>query len=124
MKNAAAMADELVKCGFDLVSGGTDNHLALLDLRNIGVTGKELEKRLDAVNITANKNAVPFDTTSPMITSGIRLGSPAVTTRGFTEEDMRVVARCIWAAATEFEATQEQVLADVATLCAKHPLYN
>ena len=124
VKNAAAMADELVKCGFDLVSGGTDNHLALLDLRNIGVTGKELEKRLDAVNITANKNAVPFDTTSPMITSGIRLGSPAVTTRGFTEEDMRVVARCIWAAATEFEATQEQVLADVATLCAKHPLYN
>ncbi len=123
LKNAKAMAEELMAQGFDLVSGGTDNHLMLVDLRKAGVTGKELERRLDEVNITVNKNAIPNDPEKPFVTSGIRVGTPAATTRGFREEDMRIVARLIWQAATEFEARAQDIRAQVAQLTEKYPLY-
>jgi glycine/serine hydroxymethyltransferase len=96
VKNAAALADALMKQGFDLVSGGTDNHLMLIDLRSVGITGKEMQHRLDEVRITANKNAIPNDPQSPFVTSGIRVGTPAVTTRGLKEEDMGKVAELIY----------------------------
>jgi len=121
--NAAALADGLMKRGFDLVSGGTDNHLMLVDLQSMGVTGKETEKLLDAVNITCNKNSIPNDPTSPFVTSGIRLGSAAVTTRGFTAEDMDVVAEAIHLAVTKKEAAFEEVKALVKGLTDQHPLY-
>ena len=121
--NASALANGLMNRGFKLVSGGTDNHLMLVDLQNLGITGKELEHNLDEVYITANKNAVPNDPQSPFITSGVRLGTPAVTTRGFTTEDMDVVAECIWKVASDFEASKEEVRGMVKVLCAKHPLY-
>ena len=121
--NAAALADGLLKRGFDLVSGGTDNHLMLVDLQSMGVTGKETEKLLDAVNITCNKNSIPNDPTSPFVTSGIRLGSAAVTTRGFTAEDMDVVAEAIHLAVTKKEAAFEEVKSLVKSLTDKHPLY-
>ena len=121
--NASALASGLMNRGFKLVSGGTDNHLMLVDLQNLGITGKELEHNLDEVYITANKNAVPNDPQSPFITSGVRLGTPAVTTRGFTTEDMDVVAECIWKVASDFEASKEEVRGMVKVLCAKHPLY-
>ena len=123
VKNAAALADELKKEGFKIVSGGTDNHLILLDLRNFGITGKELEKKLDEVYITVNKNAIPNDPESPFVTSGIRIGTPAVTTRGFKEEDMRVVARMIKLAATDFENSADYIRAEITKLCEKYPLY-
>ncbi|MBE6686905.1 MAG: serine hydroxymethyltransferase [Ruminococcaceae bacterium] len=123
VKNAAAFADELKKEGFDLVSGGTDNHLILLDLRNFGITGKELEKKLDEVYITVNKNAIPNDPESPFITSGIRLGTAAVTTRGFKEEDMRVVAKMIKLAATDFDNSADLIRETITGLCKKYPLY-
>ena len=123
VSNAAALADELLSEGFDLVSGGTDNHLMLVDLRPMNITGKELEHRLDEVYITANKNAIPNDPQSPFITSGIRLGTPAVTTRGFTEEDMRETAHLIKLAATDFEASADEIRSRVTALCEKHPLY-
>ena len=109
--------------GFDLVSGGTDNHLMLLDLRSTGITGKELEKKLDEVYITANKNAIPNDPQSPFITSGVRLGTPAVTTRGMVPADMDIIAQCIHLTATDFEASKEKVRAMVEELCARYPLY-
>lgn len=121
--NAAALADGLMKRGFELVSGGTDNHLMLVDLQSMGVTGKETEKLLDAVNITCNKNSIPNDPTSPFVTSGIRLGSAAVTTRGFTAEDMDVVAEAIHLAVTKKEAAVDEVKALVKGLTDKHPLY-
>ena len=121
--NASALANGLMNRGFKLVSGGTDNHLMLVDLQNLGITGKELEHNLDEVYITANKNAVPNDPQSPFITSGVRLGTPAVTTRGFTTEDMDVVAECIWKVASDFEASKEEVRGMVEALCAKYPLY-
>lgn len=121
--NAAALADCLMKRGFELVSGGTDNHLMLVDLQSMGVTGKETEKLLDAVNITCNKNSIPNDPTSPFVTSGIRLGSAAVTTRGFTAEDMDVVAEAIHLAVTKKEAAVDEVKALVKGLTDKHPLY-
>lgn len=121
--NAAALANGLTKRGFDLVSGGTDNHLMLVDLQSMGVTGKETEKLLDAVNITCNKNSIPNDPTSPFVTSGIRLGSAAVTTRGFTAEDMDVVAEAIHLAVTKKEAAFDEVKALVKGLTDKHPLY-
>ena len=125
LKNSAALADGLMKRGMKLVSGGTDNHLALIDLRDMGeLTGKELEKRLDAVRITANKNKVPGDPRSPFQTSGLRVGSPAVTSRGFTEGDMDKVAEFIVLAATDFEAKAEEIRAGVAELTEKHPIYN
>ena len=123
VKNAAALAQGLMDEGFDLVSGGTDNHLMLVDLRKAHVTGKEMEHRLDAVNITVNKNAIPGDPEKPFVTSGIRVGTPAVTTRGFKEEDMRVIASLIWQAATDFDAKADAIRAQVAELTAKYPLY-
>ena len=124
VKNAAALADGLVKRGMKLVSGGTDNHLALVDLREMGdLTGKELERRLDEVRITVNKNKVPGDPRSPFQTSGIRVGSPAVTSRGFTEADMDQVAEYIALAATDFEASKDKIVAGVAELTAAHPIY-
>ena len=124
VKNVAALADGLVKRGMKLVSGGTDNHLALVDLREMGdLTGKELERRLDEVRITVNKNKVPGDPRSPFQTSGIRVGSPAVTSRGFTEADMDQVAEYIALAATDFEASKDKILAGVAELTAAHPIY-
>ncbi len=123
VKNAAAMADEFTKCGVRLVSGGTDNHLMLVDLRDKNMTGKELEKMLDEVNITVNKNTIPFEETSPFITSGVRIGTPSITSRGFTEEDARKVARLISAIIDRREAAFDEVRAEVGKLCEKHPLY-
>ncbi len=123
VKNAAAMADEFKKCGVRLVSGGTDNHLMLVDLRDKDMTGKELEKMLDEVNITVNKNTIPFEETSPFITSGIRIGTPSITSRGFKEEDARLVARLISKIIAEKENAYEYVRAEVKKLCENHPLY-
>lgn len=124
VKNAAAFADGLSKQGFNMVSGGTDNHLILLDLRNFGITGKELEKRLDAVHITANKNAIPNDPESPFVTSGIRLGTPAATTRGLKEDDFVTLARLIrLAVGDDFEEKADYIRSEVALLCKKYPLY-
>ncbi len=123
VKNAKALADGLMEEGFDLVSGGTDNHLALVDLRKAGVTGKEMERRLDEVNITVNKNAIPNDPEKPFVTSGIRVGTPAATTRGFQEADMREIAAIIWAAATDFDGRQAALRDRVAALTAKYPMY-
>lgn len=123
VKNAAAMADEFTKCGVRLVSGGTDNHLMLVDLRNKNMTGKELEKMLDEVNITVNKNTIPFEETSPFVTSGIRIGTPSITSRGFVEEDARVIARLITKIIEEKEAAFDYVRAEVKKLCEKYPLY-
>ena len=121
--NARALADGLVRRGFHLVSGGTDNHLMLVDLQNMNVTGKALEKRLDKVYITVNKNAVPNDPQSPFITSGIRIGTPAVTTRGLNCEDMDRIAEFIYLTATDFENSADQVRVGVEELCGKYPLY-
>ncbi len=124
VKNSAALAEGLVKRGMKLVSGGTDNHLSLIDLRDMDdLTGKELERRLDEVRITANKNKVPGDPRSPFQTSGLRVGSPAVTSRGFVEADMDKVAEYIMLAATNYEAKAEYIRAGVAELTAKHPIY-
>ena len=122
LSNSKALADALLGYGFDLVSGGSDNHLILVDLRTFNVTGKEMEKKLDEVRITANKNAIPNDPQSPFITSGVRLGTPAVTSRGFDEDDMRVVAECIYNVASG-NGTKENILAKVDALCKKHPIY-
>ena len=121
--NCRALAEGLIKRGIDLVSGGTDNHLCLLDLRSIGITGKELEHRLDEVNITTNKNAIPNDPQKPFVTSGVRLGSAAVTTRGLKEEDMDKIAELIFLAATDFEAKKDYIIAEVDAICKKYPLY-
>ena len=121
IKNAKALSEALLALGFNLVSGGTDNHLMLIDLRNKGITGKELETRLDDVGITVNKNAVPFDTEKPSITSGIRIGTPAVTTRGFKEEDMREIAKLIDLVVKN--ESLEDVKQRVHKLCSKYPLY-
>ncbi|MBR4879572.1 MAG: serine hydroxymethyltransferase [Clostridia bacterium] len=122
VKNCAALAEALMEKGFKLVSNGTDNHLMLLDLRNFDITGKELEKRLDEVYITVNKNSIPNDPQSPFTTSGIRIGTAAVTSRGFVEEDMKVIADCIYRTVTDFE-NADSIRADVEKLCAKYPLY-
>lgn len=124
VKNAKVLAEELIKYGFNVLTGGTDNHLILLDLRNKGITGKELEERLDNVGITVNKNAVPFDTEKKTITSGIRLGTPALTTRGFKEEDMKKVADLIRIMALPYYKEYEEfVKIKVGELCKAHPLY-
>jgi glycine hydroxymethyltransferase len=124
VKNSAALADGLTRRGMKLVSGGTDNHLSLIDLRDLGdLTGKELERRLDEVRITANKNKVPGDPRSPFQTSGLRVGSPAVTSRGFVEADMDQVAEYIALAATDFEAKAEYIRTGVEALTAKYPIY-
>ena len=121
--NAQALAKALVSKGYALISGGTDNHLMLVDLRGFEVTGKELEKRLDEVYITVNKNAIPNDPQSPFVTSGIRIGTPAVTTRGLQPEDMEIIADCIYKVTTDFEGAAEAVRAQVEALCARYPLY-
>ena len=123
VKNAAALADALMAEGFNLVSGGTDNHLMLVDLQNFGITGKELEHRLDEVRITLNKNAVPNDPQSPFITSGVRIGTPAVTSRGFKEEEMKLIAGWIKRVVVDFENSREDILKEVAALCEKFPIY-
>ena len=120
--NCRTFANSMMKNGFNLVSGGTDNHLMLVDLRNMGITGKELEKRLDEVYITANKNAIPGDPESPFVTSGVRLGTAAVTSRGFTPEDMEEVADLILMTVKEFDKADE-IRARVEKLCSAHPLY-
>ena len=124
LKNAAALADGLLAEGFDLVSGGTDNHLILIDLRSMGLTGKEMERRLDEVHITANKNAIPFDPEKPFVTSGIRVGTPAVTTRGLVETDMKKIAHLMALTAKDFDAKADAIRAEVAALCAKYPLFD
>lgn len=121
--NAKALAEALMEKGFNLVSGGTDNHLMLVDLQNMSLTGKELEKRLDEVYITVNKNAVPNDPQSPFITSGIRIGTPAVTSRGMNTGDMKKIAEYIYLTAADFENSADKIRAGVTELCAKYPLY-
>ena len=124
LANAKAMSEKFVELGINLVSGGTDNHLMLLDLSGLDVTGKELENMLDQVNITLNKNAVPFDQRSPFITSGVRIGTPSVTSRGFDEDDCRKIAELITMIIREKEGAFDKVREEVAKLIAKHPLYN
>ena len=123
VRNSKAFADALLKEGFDLVTGGTDNHLSLIDLRPMGVTGKEMQARLDDVHITANKNAIPNDPEKPTVTSGIRVGTPAVTSRGFKEEDMVKVAKLIRMTAKEYPDAKDAIIAEVQELCDAHPIY-
>lgn len=123
VKNARALAEELQKQGFKILTGGTDNHLMLLDLRGMDISGKELQNRCDQVYITLNKNAVPGDPRSPFVTSGVRIGTPAVTSRGLVESDMAKVAECIWLTATDFEAKADYIRAEVTKICEKYPIY-
>ena len=123
VKNAAALAAALKKQGFNILTGGTDNHLMLVDLRGMDVSGKELQNRCDQVYITLNKNTVPNDPRSPFVTSGVRIGTPAVTSRGLKEEDMEKIAECIWLAATDFEAKADYIRGEVDKICGKYPLY-
>ena len=124
VKNAKALASTLLEEGFDLVSGGTDNHLMLLDLRPFGITGKELEKRLDECYITVNKNAIPNDPEKPFVTSGVRIGTPAVTSRGLKEEDMVALGKLIKLCATEFETKADYIRKEVTRICDKYPIYD
>ncbi|MBQ8849673.1 MAG: serine hydroxymethyltransferase [Clostridia bacterium] len=121
--NARTLAEGLLAEGFNLVSGGTDNHLMLVDLRPMGITGKEFEARLDSVHITVNKNAIPNDPEKPFVTSGVRVGTPAVTTRGLKEEDMKTIARLFGMVAKDYENSADAVRAEVEKLCKKYPLY-
>ncbi len=123
VKNAKALSEALMSKGFKLVSDGTDNHLMLVNLTNMNITGKEAQHKLDEVFITCNKNGIPFDTQSPFITSGIRLGTPAVTSRGMKEEDMREIADLIFLTITDFENSQNSIRSRVQVLCGKYPLY-
>ncbi len=123
VKNAKVLSEALMNKGFKLVSDGTDNHLMLVNLTNMKITGKEAQHKLDEVFITCNKNGIPFDTQSPFITSGIRLGTPAVTVRGMKEEDMREIAELIYLTITDFENSQNSIRRRVQTLCGKYPLY-
>jgi len=123
LKNANVLAENLLAEGFSLVSGGTDNHLMLVDLRPFGITGKEFEKRLDEVYITVNKNSIPNDPEKPTVTSGIRVGTPAVTTRGLKEEDMVTLAKLFKLTATDFENSADYIRSEVTRICEKYPLY-
>ena len=123
VKNAAALAAALKRQGFNILTGGTDNHLMLVDLRGMDVSGKELQNRCDQVYITLNKNTVPNDPRSPFVTSGVRIGTPAVTSRGLKEEVMEKIAECIWLAATDFEAKADYIRGEVDKICGKYPLY-
>ena len=123
IKNAQALAATLLEEGFDLVSGGTDNHLMLVDLRKVGIPGKALEKQLDEVYITVNKNAIPNDPEKPFVTSGVRIGTPAVTSRGFKEDDMKIIGKLIKLTATEFDTKADYIREQVTELVKKHPLY-
>jgi len=123
VRNSKALAEALLEQGFSLVTGGTDNHLSLIDLRPAGITGRALQDRLDTVGITANKNAIPNDPEKPSVTSGLRVGTPAVTTRGFTEQDMREIAELIWLTATEYETRKGEISERAGALCKAHPIY-
>ena len=123
VRNASVLADTLLEEGFDLVTGGTDNHLMLADLRPMGITGKEMQHRCDENHITLNKNAIPGDPEKPSVTSGIRLGTPAVTTRGLGEKEMKLIGHCIALTARNFKGTQKEVHAVVEEICRKYPLY-
>ena len=123
VKNAAALADALQKQGFQILTGGTDNHLMLVDLRDMDISGKELQNRCDEVYITLNKNAVPGDPRSPFVTSGVRIGTPAVTTRGLVEADMEKIAELIWLTATDFEAKADYIRGEVTKICEKYPIH-
>ena len=123
VKNAKVLSEELIRLGFDLVSGGTDNHLMLLDLRSKKITGKDLSDKLDSVGITVNKNSIPLDPEKPSITSGIRIGTPAVTTRGFKEEEMKEISELINLVVTDYDNKKEEVISRVKIICNKYPLY-
>ena len=123
VKNAKVLCDSLIAEGIDIVSGGTDNHLMLLNLTKFGITGKDLEHRLDEVHITANKNTIPNDPASPFVTSGLRIGTPAVTTRGFKEEEMKLIARWIKDVIVDFEGNRDRITKEVQELCEKFPIY-
>ena len=123
VKNCQALARALEQEGFSMLTGGTDNHLILLDLRNMKITGREMEQRLDQVYITVNKNAIPNDPQKPTITSGIRVGTAAVTTRGFGEAEMAQIAHFLKLTATDFEASKEEIRRQVEALCARFPIY-
>jgi len=124
ISNCKALENALIAQGVNIVSGGSDNHLLLLDLRSLGITGKELEHRLDEVHITVNKNAIPNDPEKPFVTSGIRIGTAAVTSRGFEAQDMIDIAEYIKLAATDFENSKDYIIKNVARICDKYPLYN
>ena len=123
LNNAQALSNSILEHGLELVSGGTDNHLMLVDLRPAGISGKEMEHRLDEVYITVNKNTIPNDPESPFVTSGIRVGTPAVTSRGLREEDMKVIGRLICQTAQDFDAKADAIREEVNALTAKYPLY-
>ena len=123
LKNAKALSSALIERGFSILTGGTDNHLMLVDLSETGVTGKEMQIRLDEVDITCNKNGIPFDKQSPFVTSGIRLGTPAVTTRGMDEDDMEEIAECIYLTLKDFESSKELIRAKVKKMNDRYPLY-
>ena len=123
IKNAKAMSEALLARGVNLVSGGTDNHLMLIDLRGTGITGKELQLRLDDCNITANKNAIPFDPEKPFVTSGVRIGTAACTARGMNEEDMVEIADLISLCIFDYENKKDEIIARVAKITEKYPLY-
>ena len=123
IKNARALSQALIKQGFDILTGGTDNHLMLVDLRNLDTSGKELQNRCDSARITLNKNTVPNDPRSPFVTSGVRIGTPAVTSRGLVEEDMEKIAELIYLIATDYENQLEYVRGEVAKICDKYPIY-
>lgn len=123
LKNAKALAEALKKQGFKILTGGTDNHLMLVDLRGMDVSGKDLQNRCDEVYITLNKNTVPNDPRSPFVTSGVRIGTPAITSRGLVESDMDEIARCVWLAATDFENKADEIRASVTEICGRYPIY-
>ena len=123
VKNASTLCQAMKEEGFRIVSDGTDNHLMLVDLTPFDITGKELEKRLDEVHITVNKNTIPNEKQSPFVTSGIRIGTPAVTSRGFKEEEMLLIAKWIKLVATDFENSKEKIAEEVMALCEKFPIY-
>ena len=123
LKNAKALAEALKKQGFKILTGGTDNHLMLVDLRGMDVSGKELQNRCDEVYITLKKNTVPNDPRSPFVTSGVRIGTPAITSRGLVESDMDEIARCVWLAATDFENKADEIRASVTEICGRYPIY-
>jgi glycine hydroxymethyltransferase len=123
IKNAAVLSKELVKQGFRVVSGGTDNHLMLIDLQPFGITGKEMEARLDSVHITVNKNTIPNDPQSPFVTSGIRVGTPAVTSRGFKEDEMVKIAAWMKEIAANYEESKDRISNEVMALCENFPIY-